>query len=98
MQILDLKEKPVWQMTGEELLHLLNHSYEKDASEIIKTKEIPSKDYVYGIRGIAKLFGCSLSTANKIKREGKIDKAIIQQGRTIITDSELALQLYAIKK
>lgn len=44
-------------------------------------------------RKIAKLFGCSLPTANRIKKSGKIDKAITQIGRKIIVDAELALEL-----
>ena len=51
------------------------------------------RKYVYGILGIAKLFGCSLPTANRIKKSGKIDKAITQIGRKIIVDAELALEL-----
>ena len=51
------------------------------------------RKYVYGILGIAKLFGCSLPTANRIKKSGKIDKAITQIGRKIIVDVELALEL-----
>lgn len=49
--------------------------------------------YVYGIKGIADLFGCSVPTANKIKRSGKIDKAITQVGRKIVVDAEMALEL-----
>ena len=45
------------------------------------------RKYVYGILGIAKLFGCSLPTANRIKKSGKIDKAITQIGRKIIVDT-----------
>ena len=48
---------------------------------------------MYGILGIAKLCGCSLPTANRIKKSGKIDKAITQIGRKIIVDAELALEL-----
>ena len=51
------------------------------------------KRYVYGILGISRLFGCSLPTANRIKKSGKIDKAITQIGRKIIVDAELALEL-----
>lgn len=51
------------------------------------------KKYVYGIAGIAKLFGCSIPTANRIKKSGKIDQAITQIGRKIIVDAELALEL-----
>ena len=48
---------------------------------------------MYGIPGIARLFGCSLPTANRIKKSGRIDKAITQIGRKIIMDAELALEL-----
>ena len=43
--------------------------------------------------GIARLFGCSIPTANRIKQSGKIDKAITQIGRKIIVDADLALEL-----
>lgn len=49
--------------------------------------------YVYGIKGIAHLFGCSIPTANRIKRSGRIDGAIKQIGRKIIVDADLALDL-----
>lgn len=36
---------------------------------------------------------CSMPTANRIKKSGKISKAITQIGRKIIVDAELALEL-----
>lgn len=51
------------------------------------------KEYVYGIGGIARLFGCSMPTANRIKKSGKIDRAITQIGRKIIVDADMALEL-----
>ena len=78
----ELLSKPVWQMTGEEFIFLSKH-----ASRQTETQPQPITDterkYVYGILGIAKLFGCSLPTANRIKKSGKIDKAITQIGRKI---------------
>ena len=88
----ELLSKPVWQMTGEEFIFLSTH-----ASRQTETQPQPVTDterkYVYGILGIAKLFGCSLPTANRIKKSGKIDKAITQIGRKIIVNVELALEL-----
>ena len=49
---------------------------------------------VYGIKGIADLFGVSERQARSIKRSGVISRAIRQQGRTIVTDATLALQLF----
>ena len=88
----ELLSKPVWQMTGEEFIFLSKH-----ASRQTETQPQPITDterkYMYGILGIAKLFGCSLPTANRIKKSGKIDKAITQIGRKIIVNVELALEL-----
>ena len=44
-------------------------------------------------RYIARLFGCSMPTANRIKKSGKIDRAITQIGRKIIVDADMALEL-----
>lgn len=49
---------------------------------------------VYGIKGIAEIFGVSERQARYIKSSGVINKAIRQQGRTIITDAHMALQLF----
>lgn len=60
--------KPVWQMTGEELLFLAQHGNMSTGGEA--TKASSSKEerrYVYGLADIARLFGCSLPTANRIK-------------------------------
>lgn len=53
----------------------------------------PQRRLVYGIAGIAQLFNCSMTTANRIKASGKIDRAISQTGRMITVDADLALQL-----
>ena len=58
----------------------------------------PDKRYAYGIAGIAKIFDCSIPTANRIKSSGKIDKAITQIGRKIIVDIDLALELAGKKE
>lgn len=54
----------------------------------------PEKRLVYGIAGIAQLFNCSLTTANRIKASGRINGAIMQSGRIIVVDADLALELY----
>nr|WP_106634409.1 DUF3853 family protein [Alistipes sp. Marseille-P5061] len=88
----ELLSKPVWQMTGEEFIMLSRHASVQTEAQPQPVTDT-SRKYVYGIPGIAKLFGCSLPTANRIKKSGKIDKAITQIGRKIIVDAELALEL-----
>lgn len=53
-----------------------------------------TKRLVYGISGIAQLFNCSMTTANRIKASGRIDDAITQHGRIIVVDADKALLLF----
>ena len=62
-------------------------------SSNVTTNEPSDKRYVYGLAGLAQLLGCSKVTASRIKRSGKIDKAISQCGGKIIIDADLTLQL-----
>ena len=95
MNISDLLQKPLWQMTGEEFMFLYKTASQNDEATI---KDNPSqtpseKKYVYGIDGIAEIFGCSRPTASRIKKSGRINAAIRQIGRKIVVDVELALSL-----
>lgn len=67
--------------------------------DVVKTipqeaPKLPERRLVYGIAGIAQIFNCSITTANRIKASGRIDKAIMQSGRIIVVDAELALELF----
>lgn len=77
---------PIWQLTVGQFKELL--------AEV--KPEIPQQQepkYVHGLDGLAELLGCSKRTAQNIKASGKIDKAIYQEGRTIIIDRKLAIEL-----
>lgn len=82
-------DKPVWQMTKGELMELLG------SAPTIKVDNQPKQEerLFYGIAGIAQLFNCSMTTANRIKASGKIDQAISQCGRVIVVKGDLALEL-----
>ena len=66
-----LLQKPIAMMTGEELCFLITKSVEASEKPTIQTA---SKGNYYGIEGIARIFGCSVPTANRIKKSGIIDK------------------------
>ena len=68
------------------------------ASLMPHPEPIKEKRYVYGYKGIAALFNCSLRAAQSLKQGGKIDKAITQDGRKIIVDANLALELLKYNK
>ena len=87
-------EKRVIDMTAGEFAEVL-YSVMKRLSNNEEEK-VTNKRLVYGIAGIAQLFNCSMTTANRIKASGKIDQAISQTGRMITVDADLALQLMKI--
>lgn len=76
---------PIWQLTVEEFLEI-----QKRYSSVQK--------YEYGIKGLAKILGCSRSKAQEIKNSGILDEAIFQNGKTIIIDRDKALMLLNNKK
>ena len=80
MKKIDLKT-PICFLTVEELL------------QVSKGFNAENK-YEYGLKGLAKILGCSLSKASEIKSSGILKEAIIQNGQIIIIDKEKALQLF----
>lgn len=50
---------------------------------------------MYGLKGLAKILGCSRTTASKIKNSGMIDDAISQVGKLIVIDKKKVLEIIA---
>ena len=94
LDINQLLSKPIAMMTGEELTFLIKNC----ASNNNPSPTILQQKNYYGIEGIAQIFGCSVPTANRIKKSGVIDDAITQIGRKIIIDAEKALALVKAAK
>ena len=96
-------DKSLALMTVREFLEIIDtakdHDEKQEVGQSCSTIVVGNDDkkYVYGIDGIARLFGCSKPTANRIKKSGKIDAAITQIGRKIIVDAEEALKLAGMK-
>ena len=77
-------QTPIWKLTVEEFLEVC--------------KELSSEGkYEYGLKGLAKLLGCSVSKASEIKSSGILNNAVIQRGNIIIINKEKALKLFAKK-
>lgn len=94
-----LLQTPVCMMTGEQFAFLMsNLSLLTDKSKNSQEPKAKPKNLVHGIKGIADIFGCSIPTANRIKRSGIIDDAISQHNRTIVVDADMALRLVAEAK
>ena len=71
-----------------ELMHTLRQQPREEARP-----EVRHRRYVYGLQGIRDIFGCSHATAQRYK-DTIIRDAVIQNGRKIVVDVELALQLF----
>jgi hypothetical protein len=88
--------KPLFQCTlGEFKAVIVEALREKELENIAEAHE---KKYVYGLAGLMKLLGCSISTAERIRKSGVIDQAISRTGNILVIDSELALELLKINK
>ena len=87
--------KPLGALTVQELLNILAPLiYRHLSTQPVSSEQTnDNKRYVYGLAGLARLVGCSIVTANRIKKRGVINKAISQVGRKIIIDADLALEL-----
>lgn len=78
-------------MTVGELVDLIRETTAAVASSTMPEQK--PRNLEYGIAGIARIFNCSMATANRIKASGKIKDAITQHGRTIVIDVDRALQI-----
>lgn len=65
--------------------------------DLLKSQQQKKKEFVYGLKGLAKLLGVCRATASNIKASGILDEAIFQKGKTIIIDKEKALELFGQK-
>ena len=91
-------DTPLSQLTVGEFLDLQKQSVTSPHTAIGEGDQTSSERFVYGLKGLANLFGCSISTAQKIKNSGVIDRAITQVGRKITVDAELAKELVKTSK
>lgn len=95
MNVQEYLSKPLFSLTVGEFLELQKRTEAPPAViDLTKDKEVK---YVYGIAGLASLFGCSKTTAQKIKSSGRINKAVFQMGKKIVINAKLALELTANK-
>jgi len=84
--------KPVMlaSLTVQEFLSMIKEVI-PESNEYVSSKE--EKKYVYGLKGLADLLDVSYQTAYRIKKSGKLDKAIKQIGRKIIIDVDITMEL-----
>lgn len=93
----NISNKPLVTATLQELREMIESVIVDLNAQQNNAEPAKQRNLVYGIAGIAKIFGCSLVTAQRIKSEGTIDGAISQIGDIIVVDVDKALELTNIE-
>lgn len=84
--------KPIFMLTVEELMEALLPALGNQTSKSSPQKEEKDRQYVYGVRGLANLLGCSVATAQRRLSSGILDQCVTRTGRLIIIDREAAVE------
>ena len=93
LKLAELLKTPICKMDGEELAFLISSITSNQQAQMLLTQPKQEEHNVYGIAGIAQIFGCSIPTASRIKKSGIINDAITQVGRKIVVNADKALEL-----
>ena len=95
----DVEGAPLYSLTVEEFTQLLDDRIAAALGTNNKVISVdkPSGNYVYGLRGIQQLFGVSHKTAQEYK-DTSLRPAVMQNGRKIVVDADLAMELFNKKK
>ncbi len=104
----DVRNKLLLQMTGQEFVDLLGLALDEFARNLNQSpivektgqpkEKMGGKHYIYGLKGLCKLLGCSYSTAYRIKRSGILNAATSQIRRTIVFDADMVLEIVNLDK
>lgn len=85
------RETRIIDLTLGELLDIVEERVKAVTSE---TKQRDTrKNYVYGLKGLSNLLGCSKTTAARLKASGKYDSAITQIGALLIIDADEVMRI-----
>ena len=99
LKIYAMTDKPLFSLTADEFKTLIKEAFAELSFSTPSTEGVAvKKHFVYGLQGLADLFGCSHTTASRIKQSGIIDAAISQRGKTIVVDADYALELMKVHK
>ena len=93
LRLAELLKTPICKMDGEELAFLITSITSGQQAQMLISQPKEEEHNVYGIAGIAQIFGCSIPTASRIKKSGIINGAITQVGRKIVVNADKALEL-----
>lgn len=96
-ELLELKQKPLWQMTGEEFLRMLElamTSMQGVSADILKDDESVTAEKARNLTELATKLGCGYTTISELKKKGVLDKAVsVTFGNRNVYDVSVARKL-----
>lgn len=84
--------KPLLQATLGDLKEVIRELMTENTPQPLPPKS-EKKNLVYGLKGLASLLGCSIPTANRIKKEGVIRSATYQVNKLVAFDADEVMNL-----
>lgn len=91
-------EKTLLTVTVDEFLDAFARKFGLTPENFTAGKDGNQRNLIYGLKELARLLGCSVSTAMRLKKSGVLDPAIHQKGKIVVIDADLALDLLKVKK
>ncbi len=84
-------QKQLLTATLGDLVEVLKPYFCHMTEDVGKRENDKAGRFVYGVKGLAKLCGCSQSTAQRRLSSGILDHCVIRTGRLLVIDAEAAL-------
>ena len=88
-----MEEKFLMQATLGDIKQMISDAVREAALTAIAENEENRRNFVYGLKGLALLLGCSISTAERLRQSGILDQAIIAHKGLLVIDADMALDL-----
>lgn len=92
-----LMDKSLFSISVSEFIEAIKIGMAETLNDTPSDEISAKKHYVYGLKGLCSLLGCSISTAARIKKSGAIDAATSQQGKIIVFDSDLVIDILNVQ-
>lgn len=88
-----MEEKFLIQATLGEIKQMISDAVREATLTTMVENEENRRNYVYGLKGLALLLGCSISTAERLRQSGILNQAIIAHKGLLVIDADMALDL-----
>jgi len=96
METIDINT-PIWKLTVRELRDIIDRVTQENINSLVLPKQAENDEYIHGLKGVAKLLGCTISYVSRLKSKGLFEGAYVQRGRKIVFNKTKVLELFAEK-